>query len=433
MKKIIFGLLLTVCISSLVFAAGEIPPEQSDSENKSDRLEILYSEVVQENLIVEKKLPIKVTPIDPFIADKQNLVSLEGVYVSGSKVFGVSEGDILTQIGEIPVKDRKDYLIILEEEFDWGDIVTLETFCNGWKNTVTDVKVIPSAQSLAVEVTPGERLYHIPRSGHLYGKNVVFMSRGIADEKGFEPCKICFPTASHLTDTEKELNSLAWIYVIQNYFVIPPSEITNPEEIKKVDRFLRVWGKIGQHCRRPLTESKLYLLRSDDFNAFVISDGSIFITKGLFDIVDSDEEIAAVLAHESGHYSERHLLKRYQADQVTKAALSVIGIAILIQQKGSQQNLQASSDLINTSIQFFSTLFSSGYSRETEIEADIAGLSYLTSAGYDPNGMIRLLNKFQTLEERHPNYSIFQSHPPSSERVAQILKKVELWKEKGWI
>ena len=54
----------------------------------------------------------------------------------------------------------------------------------------------------------------------------------------------------------------------------------------------------------------------------------------------------------------------------------------------------------------------------------------MSSAGYDPKGMIRVMMKLKTLDEQHPDYSIFKSHPSPADRIEVLKEKLNLWEEK---
>ena len=113
------------------------------------------------------------------------------------------------------------------------------------------------------------------------------------------------------------------------------------------------------------------LVNSDVVNAFAVPGCYIYVTRGLMALVNSEGELAAVLAHEVGHITARHS-QRQQTRSVWRM-LGVIAVSVLT---GSERLTQIAGAAAG--------LFTMRYSRKQEYEADDLGLRYLTAAGHDP-------------------------------------------------
>ena len=113
------------------------------------------------------------------------------------------------------------------------------------------------------------------------------------------------------------------------------------------------------------------LVNSDVVNAFAVPGCYIYVTRGLMSIVNSEGELASVLAHELGHITADHS-DRQQRRSIFRS-LGVIALSVLT---GSEQISRIASAAAG--------LFTLRYSRKHEYEADDLGLSYLQEAGYDP-------------------------------------------------
>jgi len=160
--------------------------------------------------------------------------------------------------------------------------------------------------------------------------------------------------------------------------------------------------------------------------AFAVPGGYVYITRQLMGLMDDESELAFVLGHETGHVAANHAQARQSAAQrnsiggILGSILgSVIGGGI-----GS---------IIGQLAQTGSQLNTLRFSRQQETDADRLGISYMTRAGYDPNGSIRMLQalgRATALEARvqgQDNRSTPEwasTHPLTETRVAQAAQMV---------
>ena len=131
--------------------------------------------------------------------------------------------------------------------------------------------------------------------------------------------------------------------------------------------------------------------------------------------MNSEAELAAVLGHEVGHVAARHSNKRNT--RATLGGLLSAGVGWL-----------TGSDVLGRIANTGTQLYTLGFSRSQEYEADSLGVRYATAAGYDPYGMsamLRQLNDDQTLAARIegrqadavPTWA--STHPNGADRVAR--------------
>jgi len=142
-------------------------------------------------------------------------------------------------------------------------------------------------------------------------------------------------------------------------------------------------------------------------NAFAIPGGYIFVFDGLLDKLDSEDELAGVLAHETGHVMHNHFFK----DESKMSALNLATIAAILLSRGNPAATSiAMATNVSAQLQF---------SRENEEEADASGMEYLKVAGYDPNGMLNFFEALLTYEKINgveiPAY--LQTHPALGDRI----------------
>jgi predicted Zn-dependent protease len=120
------------------------------------------------------------------------------------------------------------------------------------------------------------------------------------------------------------------------------------------------------------------LVNSDVVNAFAVPGCYIYVTRGLMGIVNSEAELASVLAHELGHIAGNHSER-----QQRRALFRGLGVAAIGAVTGSERLSRIAGAA--------AALFTLRYSRKHEYEADDLGLTYLREAGYDPHEAVDML------------------------------------------
>jgi len=174
--------------------------------------------------------------------------------------------------------------------------------------------------------------------------------------------------------------------------------------------------RIARASHRPNLKYQFRVLNSSVPNAFAVPGGFIVINRGLLVTLDSEAEMAAVLAHETGHVTAKHSLAAYQ--RAVAGNILISGVSIVT---GGSMAAQALGNVT-------ANLLQSGFSRDQEREADALGIDYMVKAGYSPEGMIRLQEFFWTKLEggKDPAWieGIFRTHPFSKERLENTRAKV---------
>jgi beta-barrel assembly-enhancing protease len=162
------------------------------------------------------------------------------------------------------------------------------------------------------------------------------------------------------------------------------------------------------------------IIEEDDINAFCVPGGSIYVYRGLLNFVESDQELAAVLAHEVTHASHHHMvyLLKKQASMQNTAAIALLAAMI----GGSK-----SSDLNNIllGVQLYQIAKVNGYGMQAERDSDRGAVYYMHQSGFNPVGLLTFLERLAKRPE-FVDYGIYRSHPIDAERVqaakANIVK-----------
>ncbi len=168
---------------------------------------------------------------------------------------------------------------------------------------------------------------------------------------------------------------------------------------------------------------RFLILDSDEINAFAVPGGFIFITRGMLRLCRSEDELAAVLAHEIGHVQHEHGLRAIKSSRLV-TAFTVLAIETTRTLAGDEvrQLTQAFEGSISD---ITSTMMTSGYARRLEREADAAALTILKRVGYDPAALTRMLKEME--RQLKPGRRDFAStHPAPSDRIRDIRRMVDI-------
>lgn len=146
-------------------------------------------------------------------------------------------------------------------------------------------------------------------------------------------------------------------------------------------------------------------------NAFALPGGYVYVFKDLYDKAENDDELAGVIAHETGHIVARHSAKRMQA------AFGA-NLLMIIASQTSTQNAGKAYAAINSLMQ--------SYGREDETFADKLAVKYTRKAGYNPEGVVSFLQKLMELQKKEPlrPYISERSHPYLSIRISNAKQEV---------
>ncbi|HWR04562.1 MAG TPA: M48 family metalloprotease [Humidesulfovibrio sp.] len=164
-------------------------------------------------------------------------------------------------------------------------------------------------------------------------------------------------------------------------------------------------------------------------NAFAIPGGYIYIFTGLILGVENEDELAAVIGHELGHVTERHVAKRMeQMKYLNIASISGMVAGVLLGSGGGTSGANMGKALTFGSMAGAQSAFLM-YTRENEREADHVGMNYLIKSGYNPNAMpqtFELMNKKRWFMSGDNIPSYLSTHPGLDERISYLRDRIKL-------
>jgi len=217
------------------------------------------------------------------------------------------------------------------------------------------------------------------------------------------------PASAMTIKEERELSREFKEMVFGSAYIVKESLIA--------DYVRSIGEKLLSHAPPQPFDYNFYVIRDDVYNAFAGPGGQIFINTGLIEIMDNEEELAGILAHEIAHGVHRHLAER--AGQQLKVGLATIA--------GLAAGLLLGGVGIPTEAAIIGALSAGqgmtlAYSREAEEQADKSSLAYLEAAGYATKGLQTILRKMRDKQwfgpQDIPTY--LMTHPDLADRMAYV-------------
>ncbi|MBU2709579.1 M48 family metalloprotease [Zooshikella harenae] len=195
-------------------------------------------------------------------------------------------------------------------------------------------------------------------------------------------------------------------------------------DTQKLQRYVQEVGlKVARVSHRPSLPYQFKVIDSPEVNAFALPGGYIYVYRGLLAYLNSEAELAAVLAHEVAHVTARHSVQQHGMS----TASNVFGQVV-----AAYTGIGVAGDLTN----ILGTAVVRGYGREHELEADGLGASYLAKAGYNPQAMINVVKILKHHEmwakkkaeaegrEVSTYHGIFSTHPENDTRLHEVVTSV---------
>src|SRR5512134_2832520 len=164
---------------------------------------------------------------------------------------------------------------------------------------------------------------------------------------------------------------------------------------------------------------EFHLLDDDQtINAFALPGGQIFITRALYDKLQTEGELAGVLGHEIGHVVGRHSAEHIAKAKLTEGLTGAAVIAAYDPDNPSSVSRAQIAVLIGQ-------LINLKFGRDDELESDYLGVCFINDSGYDPSELIRVMEVLAASRtgDRPPEF--FSTHPNPENRVQRIQQAIQ--------
>jgi hypothetical protein len=184
------------------------------------------------------------------------------------------------------------------------------------------------------------------------------------------------------------------------------------------DPLLNAWvdgitAKLWAQVARKDVPYNIKILDVTDVNAFSTLGGYVYVDEGTLDFVQSDDELAGVLGHETGHIERRHAVTSQGKDELVDILLGVGSLfAPMLAPVGQLLGAGAMAKI----------------SRTDELEADKYGVMLMARAGYDPYAMVTFMQHLGAMEAESQEFidKYLADHPGVPNRVAHLEGYPEL-------
>lgn len=179
-------------------------------------------------------------------------------------------------------------------------------------------------------------------------------------------------------------------------------------------RYMSLVGTlVAQKSSRPSIPWMWIILDSDVINAFAAPGGYVHVTRGALAVIESEAELAGVLAHEAAHITRKHTLKALQKSMGMELAQN-------------QASLTVGSALFEAAADQAAKAVLAGFGQAEELEADKVGLEIAARVGYQTAGLTKFLGTLNSISTGASSSSaLFRSHPETDERIKKLNKAIK--------
>jgi beta-barrel assembly-enhancing protease len=194
---------------------------------------------------------------------------------------------------------------------------------------------------------------------------------------------------------------------------------------EKVQKYVNRVGRwLASQTERADLPWTFGVIDTETINAFAMPGGSVFVSSGLLKRLNSESELAGVLAHEIAHVLKRHQLNAIQSNAGGNL-LSSLGKEAASQAIGRRGGdaYGLKTQLATAGVEAVKNgVFLRPLDRSMEYEADRLGVVIAARAGYDPYGLVAVLQMLQSVKDEDAGISMFKTHPSPSDRIAELEK-----------
>ncbi len=170
---------------------------------------------------------------------------------------------------------------------------------------------------------------------------------------------------------------------------------------------------LALHSPRPDLPWHFGILDADTVNAFATPGGNVFVSRGLLLRVHSEAELAGILAHEISHVAMKHHLNDIQKNAQKNLALDLASL------KSGGLAGEAARAVARVGLEGYVR----GLSREDELAADRMGVVIAARAGYEPYGLVAVLQSLASMPQDDAALGFFlKTHPAPADRIGALEK-----------
>ena len=187
--------------------------------------------------------------------------------------------------------------------------------------------------------------------------------------------------------------------------------VDDPAEQRYVNR-VGMW--LAMHTDRADLPWHFGIVDTNDINAFSTPGGYVLITRGLFESMRNESELAGVLGHEIAHVVQKHHLHALQ-NELRTSAMTEVGSSVVASQAGGIAGF-ATGQILKAG----KTLYTRGLDKGDEYEADRMGVVIAARSGYSPYGLVGVLQTLSAEQDSKGLALMMKTHPNPTDRMDRL-------------
>ncbi len=180
--------------------------------------------------------------------------------------------------------------------------------------------------------------------------------------------------------------------------------------------------QVGRRLELQLDEHpfhyRFYLVKDEVPSSYSLPGGYVYITTGLIPVLQNEDELAYILAHEMMHAQMRHHIKRCEQGVIPDVVAIPGNLLTTANRKLGT--------LVNAPINKYEAIVFHSYGRKFENDADKEGIALMAKAGYDPHAMFSALDRIskyiEISSQEVKDRSFFAEHPQVADRIQAVDK-----------
>jgi len=191
-------------------------------------------------------------------------------------------------------------------------------------------------------------------------------------------------------------------------------EIPSPQILAYVRE---IGAKLASSSERPDLPWEFHVLDSKQINAFALPGGKVFFSRGLLEKMSNEAQVAAVMGHEVGHVTGKHINERISQSTLLTGLITAVGVA---GEASNKQWLQ----VLGVGGQLGGAVYLLKFGRDQESEADRLGIRYMAENGWNPIGMMQVMEILKAASGGGAGWEILATHPNPERRAVEAEKLI---------
>jgi predicted Zn-dependent protease len=192
--------------------------------------------------------------------------------------------------------------------------------------------------------------------------------------------------------------------------------------------------RLVSNSPKPDQPFTFFLVRDNDINAFALPGGFVGINAGLITTTETENELAAVLAHEISHVTQNHLIRAVEAEAKMTPLMILAMIGAIAASTHQSPYSTSNSDVgAIAAVEGLAAQMQINFTRADETEADNVGINTLAKSGFDPDAMGEFFERMQ--RALRPGFdendipALLMDHPVTTTRISEAKARADVIKK----